>query len=190
MTKLGDRRGRRYELQPLHDIQNRDVAYVAALLDEARARCMDLIVDMTDHAMWTRPAGSPFSAGDLVLHMNWAEYVWLPRIGAHRLSEDTVAMIERGGVSRLYEPDSWTLPVQGLVDLCRQTREQLMLPCLNAASSLDQEVGSAMPGGRGPQTVRQIMMHLITSWIYHSGQVGLLTLQNGIDYQWAVPAPS
>jgi uncharacterized damage-inducible protein DinB len=187
MEKLDRRRGRRYELQPLRDIRNPDVAYAAALLDEARDRCIDLIVDMTHEAMWTRPAGSPFSAGDLVLHMNWAEYLWLPRIGPHRLNEDTVAMIQRGSVSKLYEPDSWTTPVQGLVELCRQTREQLMVPCLNAAVSLDQEVGSALPDGRGPHTVREIVMHLVTSWIYHSGQVGLLTLQNGLDYQWAFP---
>jgi uncharacterized damage-inducible protein DinB len=42
-----------------------------------------------------------------------------------------------------------------------------------------------MPNGRGPHTVRQILMHLITSWVYHSGQVRLLTLQNGSDYEWA-----
>jgi uncharacterized damage-inducible protein DinB len=187
MKRLHNRRGRRYDLEPLEGVTNPDVAYAAAILDEARERCMDLIADMTEDAMWTRPPGSPFSAGDLVVHMNWAEYMWLPRIGPHQLSEQTIAVIERGNLSRLYEPDSWTLPVGDLLDLCRRTREQLMLPCLNAASSLDQEVGSAMPGGKGPRTVREVVMHLVTSWIYHSGQVGLLTLQNGLDYEWAFP---
>ncbi len=184
MKELRGRRGRRYDLSPLREIDNPDIAYIAAILDEARERCVDLIADMTEDAMWRRPPGCPFSAGDLVVHMNWAEYVWLPRIGTHRLNQDTVALLQRGSVTKLYEPNSWTFPVQELVDLCRRTREELMVPCLRSATSLDQDVGSAMPDGKGPHTVRQIVMHLITSWIYHSGQVGLLTLQNGLDYQW------
>lgn len=184
MKELRDRRGRRYDLTPLDEIDNPHIGYLAAILDEARERCVDLIADMTDEAMWLRPAGSPFSAGDLVVHMNWAEYVWLPRIGTHLLDEATVALLERGSLTRLYEPDSWTLPVPELVDLCRRTRDELMIPCLRAATSIDQDVGSALPDGAGPHTVRQIVMHLTTSWLYHSGQVGLLTLQNGLDYQW------
>jgi uncharacterized damage-inducible protein DinB len=42
-----------------------------------------------------------------------------------------------------------------------------------------------MPGGKGPKTVGEILMHVTTSWIYHSGQVGLMTMQNGLDYVWA-----
>jgi uncharacterized damage-inducible protein DinB len=185
MKKLTNRRGRRYVLQPLDGIDDGDVGYAAAILDEARERCIDQIVDMTDAAMWTRPAGCPFSAGDLVVHMNWAEYVWLPKIGQHRLDEASIRTIERGSLRNLYDPDSWSVPVQELVGLCRETREHLMIPCLAHASGMDQHVPSTLPDGKGPTTVGQILMHVITSWIYHSGQVGLLTMQNGLDYQWA-----
>jgi hypothetical protein len=37
-----------------------------------------------------------YVAGDLVVRMNWSEYVWLPRIGPHLLNEETIAVIERG----------------------------------------------------------------------------------------------
>ncbi len=185
MKKLTNRRGRRYDPQPLDGIARGDVGYAAAILDEARERCIDLIVDMTDAAMWSRPAGCPFSAGDLVVHMNWAEYAWLPKIGRHRLDDATVRTIERGNLKHLYNPDPWSMPVHELVSLCRQTRDQLMIPCLAQASGTDQHVPSDLPEGKGPTTVGGIIMHVIASWVYHSGQVGLLTMQNGLDYQWA-----
>ena len=185
MEKMTNRRGRCYALSPLEGINDQRVAYVAAILDEARERCIDLIIDMSDGAMWTRPEGSPFSAGDLVLHMNWAEYMWLPRIGQHRLSQESIDLIERGSLKYLYDIDDRTIPVGDLVALCRKTRQNLMIPCLKNAVDLDQEVGSAVPDGRGPNTVRQILMHVITSWVYHSGQVAFATMQNGLDYQWA-----
>lgn len=184
MTRLDDRRGRQYDLRPLEGIPDERVGYAAAILDEARERCIDLIVDMSEEAMWTRPPGSPFSAGDLVIHMNWAEYVWLAKIGAHRLSEDTLRIVERGNLSNLYNPEAFSMPVGDLVGLCRETREKVMLPCLENASDLDQEIGSILANGRGPHTVRQILMHVTTSWIYHTGQVGFATMQNGLDYQW------
>ncbi|MFW5745478.1 MAG: hypothetical protein ACOC2D_19555, partial [Spirochaetota bacterium] len=104
MQKLTDRRGRRYDLSPLEGFSDDGVAYAAAVLDEARERCIDLIADMTHEAMWTRAGGSPFSAGDLVVHMNWAEFVWLAKIGEHRLPAETVALLERGKLDHLYEP--------------------------------------------------------------------------------------
>lgn len=185
MEQLTNRRGRRYDLEPLGEIRNPEVGYAAAVLDEARERCVDLIADMSEEAMWTRPAGSPFSAGDLVVHMNWAEFVWLPKLGPHRLSAETVEIVRRGNLKRLYDPDTWTIPVADLVSLCRTTREAVVLPCLKEVGGLDLAVESTQPQGRGPKTVRETLMHVTTSWIYHSGQVGLLTLQNGMDYVWA-----
>ena len=185
MKKLENRRGRRYDLTPLSGFISVEVGYAAAILDEARERCIDLIADMTDEAMWNRPGGSPFSAGDLVVHMNWAEYLWLPRIGKHRLSEETVELISRGALSKLYDTPPWSIPVSRLVSLCRETRELLMIPCLASVDSLDRPIPSTKPGGKGPTSVRHIIMHITTSWIYHSGQVGLMTMQNGLDYTWA-----
>ena len=185
MERLTNRRGRVYDLAPLDGFANDEVAYAAAILDEARERCIDLIADMTHEAMWTRAGGSPFSAGDLVVHMNWAEYAWLTKIGAQTLPEETVAVIERGKLDTLYEPDGWTMPVAGLVELCRDTREKLMIATLAPAASLDQPIGTTLAGGRGPATVGHVIMHVTSSWLYHSGQVGLMTMQNGLDYVWA-----
>jgi uncharacterized damage-inducible protein DinB len=185
MGRLENRRGRRYDLAPVPGIGNEAVAYAGAILDEARERCIDLVADMTDEALWTRPKGTPFSAGDLVVHMNWAEYEWLTKIGTHTLSEDTVAIIRRGTLSNLYNADSWLVPAAQLVDLCREVREGVLIPCLSSAPQLDYVVIPASGGKKGPKTVRQILMHVTASWVYHSGQVGLLTMQNGLDYQWA-----
>ncbi|MFW5884602.1 MAG: DinB family protein [Spirochaetota bacterium] len=185
MQKLTDRRGRRYDLSPLEGFSDDGVAYAAAVLDEARERCIDLIADMTHEAMWTRAGGSPFSAGDLVVHMNWAEFVWLAKIGEHRLPAETVAVIERGKLDHLYEPDQWSMPVGELVELCRRTREDLLIPTLSPVEGLDQPIGTTLAGGRGPKTVGQVIMHVTASWLYHSGQVGLMTMQNGLDYVWA-----
>lgn len=185
MEQLTNRRGRRYDLAPLAGIDDPGVAYAAAILDEARERCIDLIADMTDDVMWRRPAGSPFSAGDLVLHMNWAEYLWLSKVGPHLLEEPTVATLERGDLKRLYAADALTMPISELVALCRTTRDQVMIPGLAKVGELDESIGSSLPDGSGPKTVRQILMHVTASWVYHSGQVGIMTMQNGIDYQWA-----
>ncbi len=185
MKKLENRRGRSYSLSPLPGISNADVGYAAAIIDEARERCIDLIADMSEEAIWKRPGGSPFSAGDLVVHMNWAEYLWLPKIGKHRLPEQTVELISRGALGNLYDAPPWSVPVSRLVSLCRETRELLLIPCLADVDSLDAPVASTLPGGKGPNTVGQIIMHITVSWIYHSGQVGLMTMQNGLDYTWA-----
>lgn len=185
MRKLTNRRGRRYDLRPLDGFADAGVAYATAVLDEARERCIDLIGDMSHEAMWRRPGGSPFSAGDLVVHMNWAELAWLAKVGEHRLPHDTVAVIEHGKLDHLYEPDEWTMPVARLVELCRTTREDLMIATLAPAESLDRPIGTTLSGGRGPKTVGQVIMHVTTSWLYHSGQVGLMTMQNGLDYVWA-----
>ena len=185
MKRLTNRRGRRYDLSPLAGFSNPDVGYAAAVLDEARERCIDLIADMSHEAMWTRTGGSPFSAGDLVVHMNWAELVWLAKVGEHRLSSETVAILERGKLDHLYEPQEWTMPVDELVTLCRETREDLMVATLAPAGSLEQPIRTTLAGGRGPKTVGQVIMHVTASWLYHSGQVGLMTMQNGLDYVWA-----
>lgn len=185
MERLENRRGRRYDLAPLSGIDNEDVAYAAAVLDEARERCIDLIADMTEHALWTRPNGTPFSAGDLVVHMNWAEYEWLSKVGTPTVTEDTVSVIRRGKLSGLYDADSWTVSAARLVGLCREVRDCVLVPCLSDVGDLDAQVIPASPGSKGPKTVRQILMHVTASWVYHSGQVGLLTMQNGLDYQWA-----
>jgi uncharacterized damage-inducible protein DinB len=94
-------------------------------------------------------------------------------------------LIERGNLKQLYAEDSWSIPVPELVALCRKTKEQLLIPCLSGVSDLDKAVAAAVGATKGPKTVRHMLMHVITSWIYHSGQVGLMTMQNGLDYQWA-----
>lgn len=185
MRRLTDRRGRNYRIGPLPGFADDGVAYAAAIVDEARERCIDLIVDMSEEAMWTRPAGSPFSAGDLVVHMNWAELVWLPRIGPHELDDEAVALIERGRLDRLYDESNWRLPVAELVALCRRTRDAVLIACLRSAPGLDEPIEALDSQSKGPRTVREVAMHVATSWIYHSGQVGLMTMQNGLDYVWA-----
>jgi hypothetical protein len=100
------------------------------------------------------------------------------------MDDATVELIERGNLKRLYDGEQWSVPVGDLVTLCRTTREQLMIPCLRGAA-INASIDPGQPGGRGPRTVREVLMHVITSWVYHSGQVGLLTLQNGLDYVWA-----
>jgi uncharacterized damage-inducible protein DinB len=185
MERLANRRGRRYDLMPVPGISNEAVAYAAAIVDEARERCIDLIADMREETLWTRANGTPFSAGDLVVHMNCAEYEWLTKVGTHTLPEDTVAVIRRGKLGNLYDADSWRVPAARLVRLCREVREGVLIPCLSNVPDVDYTAIPASDGKKGPKTVRQILMHVTASWVYHSGQVGLLTMQNGQDYQWA-----
>ena len=185
MQKLTDRRGRRYAPAPLDRFADQNVAYAAAILDEARERCIDVITDMPEDVMWKAPEGTEFTPGDLVLHMAWAEKIWLPRLGDSALSEESSQILERGRLEKIYDRNEGRLPVSRLVSLCREVRENVMLPCLSRIEDLDAPIPAPFEGGKGPATPRQVIMHVTWSWTYHTGQVGFICMMNGVDYQWA-----
>ena len=178
-------RPRRYDILsvPPERVANREAAYAVALLDELLERLCDLIVDLPQAALDYVPEGTTNSIGALVLHMGAVEARWIARSTQVSIAADLEQLLgpRRDDAGDL--PPSVVSAAQ-LIALCRRVRREVTDPALSALSDIDVEI----PDERSQMTVRQVLMHLIWQWTYHSGQVGLLRRLWGARYQWSLAA--
>jgi uncharacterized damage-inducible protein DinB len=72
-------------------------------------------------------------------------------------------------------------PADELISYCRAVRQTVTKPALASVDDIDRELDTT----GGLATVRQVLMHVVWHWIYHSGQVGLLRrLWGSSRYKW------
>ncbi len=174
-------RGREYTFRPPGGFKDREVAMMAAMLVEAAER----VYDVLDHADYEKlhfiPTGSYLSVARLVKHMAWAEAGWIGRLCDKTAPPELLALfgdLAPGKLSDLVEGDETALELCGAI---RRLRSEFCLPALADIDDVDRPFEAKS----GPNTVRQVLSHLIWHWTYHSGQVGITLLQAGYDYQWA-----
>jgi uncharacterized damage-inducible protein DinB len=146
-------------------------------------RLVDLIADLPQAALDYTPEGTTNSIGKLVLHMAAVEARWIERSTPMAISADLEQLLgpRRDGAGDL--PPS-VHSAEELIALCRRVRREVTDPALSALPDIDVEI----PDERSQMTVRQVLMHLIWGWTYHSGQVGLLRRLWGARYQWTLGA--
>jgi uncharacterized damage-inducible protein DinB len=179
-------RPRRYDIRPVsrERVANREAAYAVALLDELSERLFDLISDLPQEALDFVPEGTTNSIAMLVLHMASAEAGWIARSTRASIAPELEQLLRagrQGGSGDL--PPSSSSPEQ-LIELCRRVRQEVTDPALSSLPDIDFEI----PGERGAMTLRQVLMHLIWHWTYHSGQVGSLRRLWGSRYKWTFAA--
>ena len=178
--KMG--RPRQYNLRPLPDFANGEIALAVAALDELRDRALDQIEDLSDQALAFVPEGLTFSAGALVAHMIWAETGWVRRAtGVDAPADIRERLDPLGRALPTGERVAAELSATELATYGRRVRDEQTVPALAPLGDIEAEVTDP----DRPTSVRGILMHLIWHWTYHSGQVGLLRDLAGTDeYRW------
>ncbi len=179
-TKTG--RPRRYDLPPVEGFADRELGLAVALLRELAERVYDQIVDLPLETLDFLPAGTTLTISRLTLHMAWAESNWVRRLTGAELPADLQAELETAHLERFTDPPAVGRDAVRLIAACRRTQEAYSAPALREIRGID----SAIALGDSVVTVRGVMSQLAWHWTYHSGQIGLLRLLGGSDYQWTM----
>jgi len=173
-------RPRRYALQPPVGFANMELAHGVALLQELAERVCDQIVDLPADALDYTARDTPLTISMLVLHMAWAEAWWVRRITAVAIPEPLRGEIEKGSLGNIGGPPPSGCNASGLIDICRRVQREYSLPRLAEIEDIDE----VLKKEGVTFSVRGVMGQLAWHWTYHSGQIGLLRLLWGSDYQW------
>ncbi len=186
-TKQG--RPRRYGYEPVTGVADSEIALQLAFTDELRERVADQIRDLPTDILNHAFAGHTLTIGRLALHMAWAEYSWMERLGsaAAAAAATPIAPIRKelreallaGSLERFGEAPRPVESAAWLIEIYCATREEITIPICRGVSSADIPVPHP-----ALNTVRKVLQHLQWHWTYHSGHIGLLTLELGCDYTW------
>jgi uncharacterized damage-inducible protein DinB len=176
--KIG--RPRRYNLKPLSGFANSELAHGVALLQELAERVYDQINDLPGGAMDYAAQDTNLTISMLVLHMALAEALWVRRITAVNIPDQLMKDIEKGNLSKLSEKPPSGYTASTLIKLCRRVQKDFSQPALADIEDID----GVLTKEGSTFSVRGIMGQLAWHWTYHSGQIGLLRLLWGSDYQW------
>ena len=173
-------RPRRYALKPPAGFADSELAHAAAQLQELSERVCDQIVDLPADALEYTAQDAPLSITMLVLHMAWAEAWWVQRISGVKIPESLNTEIQKGSLGRIGEPPPTGFDAASLIDICRRVQGEYSQPLLAGIEAIDEvrkKEGFTF-------SVRGVTGQLAWHWSYHSGQIGLLRLLWGSDYQW------
>ena len=194
-NELGDKRGRprRYDFAPDADCRNEFMAYSISALDELLERVVDQIEDLPGEAFAFCGEGVWFSLGWLPLHLAVSELNQTNKM-ARGLGKDTLEL-DPSFHARLRYGDlhaDGSVPEElwdaGLmIDAMRRVRREVTVPFCKTISDPDQ----TLRGEDSLTSPRNVIMHQMWHWSFHSGHIGLLRLEWGSDYEWTMaPAPA
>jgi hypothetical protein len=176
--KLG--RPRRYTLEPPAGFANPELAHAVAKLQELSERVYDQIADLPGEALEYTAEDTHLSITMLVLHMAWAEAWWVRRVSGAKIPHPLIGEIEKGSLGRIGEPPPSGFEAAALIDICRRVQLEYSERRLAEIGEIDE----VLEKEGFTFSVRGVMGQLAWHWSYHSGQVGLLRLLWGSDYQW------
>jgi hypothetical protein len=191
MKPLPDKIGRprRYDLAPLPGFAHQELALRAAWLRELAERVYDQIADLPLEALDYAPGETKLSIARLVVHLAWAEVYRVASLTGEPWPESLKPTLELGKLGEFGKPPVSMGTAAELIALCRRVQADFTFPALAKVADIDTpfEVEGRVVNIRG--VVAQLEWH----WTYHSGQIGLLRLLWGSDYQWtneAIVGPS
>jgi uncharacterized damage-inducible protein DinB len=174
-------RPRKYNLHPAIGFADPEVAYAVAVLDELSARLHDMISDLPQNALDHVPEGTTNSIAMLVVHMAWAEASWVSGATGHAIPGDLEECLLPGRQDASGDLPVSSASAEELIAYCRAVRDTLTRHALASVEGIDEELQTTGQLG----SLRQVLMHVVWHWIYHSGQVGLLRrLWGKTRYRW------
>lgn len=174
-------RARRYDIHPVLGFADPDIAYVVGMLDELSERLFDLLSDLPLEALDHIPEGTTNSIAMLVLHIAWGEANWISRATGFPIADDLQDCLLPGRQDASGDLPVSSTSVEELMGYCRAVRQAVTKPALASVDDIDLELDTT----GALATVRQVLMHLVWHWVYHSGQIGLLRrLGSGERYKW------
>jgi len=171
---------RRYDLPAPAGFRSQELAALVATMQEMAERVYDQVDDLPREALEYSPGQTRLSIGRLVVHLAWAEAVWVPRLVGKTADPALEKRLRAGSLERFAEPPGPSEQAGELIALCRRVQQEHSLPILRMIADLDTPI--EWNGRR--ISVRGIVGQLTWHWIYHSGQIGLLRFECGSDYVW------
>lgn len=181
MTKTG--RGRFYQIKSPQDFADRDIGISIGWIDEYRERVFDQIEDLPSDALNHEAPGTGITIGRLVLHMAWAEALWVGRISGLEAAPDLAESLAPGSLSDFENSPPDSPDSNSLISLGNRVRDEMTLPGMKDIKDADAVCWS------DGSTYRGVLGQLQWHWIYHSGQIGLIRFEWGSDYQWTMAGP-
>jgi hypothetical protein len=173
-------RPRRYTLKPPAGFAHTELAHGVAQLQELAERVYDQIADLPSDALDYTAQDTPLNICMLVLHMAWAEAWWVQRISAVAIQDSLNREIEKGSLGKIGQPPPSGYTADTLIEICRRVQEEYSQRQLAGIEDIDE----VLEKEEITFSVRGVMGQLAWHWTYHSGQIGLLRLLWGSDYQW------
>jgi uncharacterized damage-inducible protein DinB len=177
-TRVG--RPRRYTLQPPAGFANTELAHAAAQLQELAERVYDQVEDLPADALDYTAQDTPLSISMLVLHMAWAEAWWVCRISGVEIADSLNREVQKGALARIGQTPPTGYTASTLIETCRRVQREYSHPSLAGIEDIDEVLESEGITFSPRGAMGQLAWH----WSYHSGQIGLLRLLWGSDYQW------
>ena len=184
MVDMNESRPRSYRFTIQPDFADMEIARYLGALDEASGRLANVVTDLDPAAIDFVPDGSTLSIARFVKHLVWAELGWISRLGVDPAPAEFAEACADGSIGAFSEPPLATASSDELVRLLKRARSEYTTPALKTIVSASSKITPIKPT-LGPQTVREVLMHLVWHWTYHSGQVGLLRELAGVDYEWS-----
>ena len=129
----------------------------------------------------------------LIAHLIQSEFGWMKRIGpapGNAEVESLESAISWAGTTAYRNDFDRSVtggptrpkdrPSAGdLINLCSVLESEVSLPILSRIEDI-----SSATSHSNLTTVEKALAHLLWHWTYHSGQIGLLRLLWGSDYEW------
>lgn len=159
----------------------RDGASFGTALDELRERVIDQIDDMSTEELVFRAPGTTISCAWLALHLARSEAYWVGRITGAVLSPEMETALKPGDLAALEKGLDEPREAVELTRLIRRVAREVVDPVLADLGPLDSRPPVLEKWG---MTIRDALLHILWHWTYHSGQIGLVRLQAGADYEW------
>jgi uncharacterized damage-inducible protein DinB len=154
---------------------------VVDLLGELRQRTENQIADLSIEQLYKPFSEQNLTIGWLFMHLTWAELAWLPKITGQEPTEVTKKLFFPGKIGISAKSEKVLVTATDLISLSREHFNGYVTPAL-----LHKPVDFTEQKSTNPDlTAGQICAHLFWHWSYHSGQIGLLGLMGGQDYQWS-----
>jgi len=173
-------RPRIYDLKPQEGIPAPGAARYMGAMNELLERTIDQLIHLPPAALNFSPEGTGISAGWLALHLAWGDSRMFSLALGKEIPLEIRETLEGGSPAGL-EKGIRIDDASGLAELLRRVRRELVIPWCGEIRDLRAPMASGGPLGN----LEQVFMHMIYHWSYHSGQIGLVTLQAGHDYAWS-----
>ena len=181
-TKNG--RGRHYDFKPYPGVADVNIGFTIGILNELAERVYDQISDLPVEALEFVPEGSYLAIGKLVMHIAGGEARAMELISGKPIPAVLEKDLKQTGRDDLGTPPAQSKSASELIELCRRVREEVTIPTLQELDDLDRPIKNNR--NQGPATAKELIMHQIWHWIFHSGHIGLTRLLWGSEYDWTM----
>jgi len=175
-------RNRHYDISSKPEYSDRDIAFMAAYLDELRSRVIDQFEDLPVEALDFVHPKVGFTIGQLALHLAWGELGRLSDFLGAKIDGGLQAVMSKGSLANLGKtlpPSHSAGELSGIIRTSGETVDTLLKRETDPDRSRDDD-GSSLRG---------VLMHLQWHWSFHSGHIGLIRLLWGSDYIWTMHPP-